>query len=397
MTIGVNNSALTTFINKTMKRIAVLGSTGSIGTQTLDIVRRHPDMFCIEVLVAGSNSELLIKQALEFNPNTVVIADKSKYKEVADALQSKDIKVFSGQESVNHINDAADYDLMVQAIVGFSGFEPTYRTILAKKPIALANKESLVVGGRMIMQLAADNHVPILPVDSEHSAIFQCLQGEHYNKISRILLTASGGPFRGKSPDFMETVTPEMALKHPTWKMGNKITIDSATLMNKGFEIIEAVLLFNVDVQQVEPVINPQSVIHSMVEFEDGSIKAQMGYPTMTIPIQYAMTYPLRYPTLLKKFDFADYPTLSFEKIDTDTFRCVNLAKEAINTGGSMTAVLNAANEVAVYAFLNRKIRFTDIPRIIAKAMNEHNTISNPMFEDLISVDAQTREKYSIK
>lgn len=379
------------------KKLAILGSTGSIGTQTLEIVRKHPDMFSVEVLTAGSNSELLIKQALEFQPNAVIIADESKYDEVADALQNKDIKVFAGKESVNSVCDTAEFDLLVHAIVGFAGFEPTYRAILAGKPIALANKESLVVGGQMIIDLAAEHKVPILPIDSEHSAIFQCLQGETYNKISRILLTASGGPFKGKDFDFLKTVTPQMALNHPTWKMGAKITIDSATLMNKGFEIIEAMLLFNVTAQQLIPVINPQSVIHSMVEFEDGSIKAQMGYPTMIVPIQYAITYPLRFPTGMKEFDFSDYPVLTFENVDNKLFRCVDLAKEAISAGGSMTAVLNAVNEVAVHAFLNGKIAFTDIPVMIEKAMNEHNIIGNPTFIDLLEVDSYCRKKYEIK
>ena len=378
------------------KKLCILGSTGSIGYQTLDIVRSHADMFSVEVLTAGNNAELLIKQALEFRPNTVIIANKEKYREVADVLQDKDIKVFAGPESLNNVCDCAEFDLIVHAIVGFAGFAPTYHAIKAHKDLALANKESLVVGGKMIMNEAAKNNVAILPVDSEHSAIFQCLQGEEVNKIKRILLTASGGPFRGKNAEFLKTVTPEMALKHPTWKMGNKITIDSATLMNKGFEIIEAALLFNVTADQILPVINQQSVIHSMVEFDDGSIKAQMGYPSMTIPIQYAITYPFRLKSTVKQFDFDDYPTLNFENIDTKTFRCINLAKQAIKTGGSMTTVLNAANEVAIHAFLNRKIAFDKIPDIIEKAMNEHDNISNPSFDDLLHVDNICREKYSI-
>lgn len=377
-----------------MKKLAILGSTGSIGTQTLEVIREHPDMFSVEMLCGGSNAELLIKQALEFNPNTVIIADESKYDEVAKFLQPKDIKVFAGTDAVNHACDVAEFDLMVQAITGFAGFAPTYYTILKEKPIALANKESLVVGGNAIMKLAAQHHVPLIPIDSEHSAIFQCLQGESFNRIHRILLTASGGPFRGKDIDFLKTVTPEMALKHPTWNMGAKITIDSSTLMNKGFEIIEAKLLFNVDVDQIEVVVHPQSVIHSMVEFEDGSIKGQMGFPSMKIPIQYAMTYPLRQNSPNKRFDFALYPCLTFEKADNATFECIDLAKQAIAIGGSMTTVLNAANEVAVYDFLAKKIGFLDIPDTVRTAMNAHDVIANPSFEEILEIDSETRKRY---
>ncbi|MDD3152672.1 MAG: 1-deoxy-D-xylulose-5-phosphate reductoisomerase [Bacteroidales bacterium] len=374
------------------KQIAILGSTGSIGTQTLDVEREHPDLFSVEVLCGGSNAELLIKQALEFNPNAVIIADETKYREVADILQPHDIKVFAGRDSVNHVCDTAGFDMLVQAITGFAGFTPTYNAILAGKNIALANKESLVVGGEMIINLAMQHKSAILPVDSEHSAIFQCLQGEH-GDIRRILLTASGGPFRGKSLEFLQTVTPAMALKHPTWKMGAKITIDSATLMNKGFEIIEAKLLFGVDVKQIEVVVHPQSVIHSMVEFEDGSIKAQMGLPSMKIPIQYALTYPIRMPSPDKKFDFALYPEITFEKADDKVFKCLNLAKRAIAIGGTMPTVLNAANEVAVYSFLQNKIKFTDIADIVEKAMDEHKVIQKPSFEDILSVDEETRNR----
>lgn len=378
-----------------MKKLAILGSTGSIGTQTLQLVRENKDKFSVELLVAGDNDELLIKQALEFNPNTVIIANESKYKKVADVLQPLGIKVFAGTSSVNSFCDVADFDLVVQAITGFAGFSPTYYVIEAGKPLALANKESLVVGGDQIIQKALKNRVPIIPVDSEHSAIFQCLQGETQNKINRLVITASGGPFKGKDKEFLKGVTVEMALNHPTWKMGSKITIDSATLMNKGFEIIEAKLLFGVEVDKIDVIVHPQSVIHSLVEFEDGSLKAQLGYPSMKIPINYALTYPYRNKSKDKKFDFADYPSLTFEKPDTKTFRCLELAKIAIAQGGSMTAVLNAANEVAVYAFLDKKLSFDKIPEIIEKVMNDHKLIKEPSYSDILEINEETREKTS--
>lgn len=378
-----------------MKKLAILGSTGSIGTQTLQLVRENRNLFSVELLVAGNNDELLIKQALEFKPNAVIIANESKYQKVADVLQPLDIKVFAGSSSVNNFCDVAEIDLVVQAITGFAGFSPTYYAIEAGKPLALANKESLVVGGDQIIDKALRNKVPIIPVDSEHSAIFQCLQGETQNKINRLIITASGGPFKGKDKEFLKNVTVEMALNHPTWKMGSKITIDSATLMNKGFEIIEAKLLFDVDVEKIDVVVHPQSVIHSLVEFEDGSLKAQLGYPSMKIPINYALTYPYRNKSKDKKFDFSDYPSLTFEKPDTKTFRCLELAKIAISEGGSMTTVLNAANEVAVYAFLDKKISFDKIPNIIEEAMNNHKLIKKPSYSEILEIDKETREKTS--
>ncbi len=378
-----------------MKKLAILGSTGSIGTQTLQLVRENRNLFSVELLVAGNNDELLIKQALEFKPNAVIIANESKYQKVADVLQPLDIKVFAGSSSVNNFCDVAEIDLVVQAITGFAGFSPTYYAIEAGKPLALANKESLVVGGDQIIDKALRNKVPIIPVDSEHSAIFQCLQGETQNKINRLIITASGGPFKGKDKEFLKNVTVEMALNHPTWKMGSKITIDSATLMNKGFEIIEAKLLFDVDVEKIDVVVHPQSVIHSLVEFEDGSLKAQLGYPSMKIPINYALTYPYRNKSKDKKFDFSDYPSLTFEKPDTKTFRCLELAKIAISEGGSMTTVLNAANEVAVYAFLDKKISFDKIPNIIEEAMNNHKLIKKPSYLEILEIDKETREKTS--
>ncbi|MDL2239848.1 1-deoxy-D-xylulose-5-phosphate reductoisomerase [Bacteroidales bacterium OttesenSCG-928-L14] len=375
------------------KKIGILGSTGSIGTQTIEIVKEHPELFVIEALAAGSNAELLIKQALDCNPNAVVIADKNKYKYVADILQPKGIKVYTGTESVNKFCDVAEMDTIVHGITGFAGFSPTYYAILAGKTIALANKESLVVGNDIIIELARKHKSAILPVDSEHSAIFQCLQGEGLNEIQRLILTASGGPFRNYDISDLESVTPEMALNHPTWKMGAKITIDSASLMNKGFEIIEAKLLFDVDVNNIDVVIHPQSIIHSMVEFVDNSIKAQMGYPSMKIPIQYALSYPYRVQSQSKTFDFNQFNQLTFEQVDHKKFPCLNLAKEACKIGGSMTAVLNAANEAAVYSFLDNKIKFTDIPKIITKAMENHNVINNPTYDDLLAVDKETREQ----
>jgi len=373
------------------KKIGILGSTGSIGTQALEVIKDYPELFSVEALSAGNNADLLIKQALEFNPNAVVIADKSKYRYVADILQAKGIKVYTGAESVNKFCDVAEMDLIVHGITGFAGFSPTYYAILAGKNIALANKESLVVGGEMIIELSRQHKTAILPVDSEHSAIFQCLQGEHINRIERLILTASGGPFRNFTSLDLESVTPEMALKHPTWNMGAKITIDSASLVNKGFEIIEAKLLFDIDVDNIDVVIHPQSIIHSMVEFEDGSIKAQMGYPSMKLPIQYALTYPYRVKSNNGAFDFSKAANLSFEQVDNKKFPCLNLAKEACKIGGSMTAALNAANETAVYAFLNKQIKFTDIAKIIENAMEKHQVISNPSYEDLLGVDEETR------
>ncbi|MDR2084856.1 MAG: 1-deoxy-D-xylulose-5-phosphate reductoisomerase [Bacteroidales bacterium] len=377
------------------KKIGILGSTGSIGTQTLEIIKNYTELFSVEALSAGNNAELLIKQALEFNPNAVVIADKNKYRYVADILQPKGIKVYTGEESVNKFCDVAEMDLIVHGITGFAGFSPTYYAILAGKDIALANKESLVVGNEMIMKLAQKHKVAILPVDSEHSAIFQCIQGESLNMIERIILTASGGPFRNSSHIDLKNVTPEMALKHPTWNMGAKITIDSASLMNKGFEIIEAKLLFDIDVSKIDVVVHPQSIIHSMVEFEDGSIKAQMGYPSMRIPIQYAITYPYRIKSDSISFNFNNLTGLTFEQVDNNKFPCINLAREACNIGGSMTAVLNAANEVAVYAFLDNKIKFTDIPKIIEKAMESHTVISDPSYDDLIAINEEIKSKFS--
>lgn len=371
-----------------MKRIAILGSTGSIGVQTLNVIRRHPDDFAVEVLTAGSNADLLIAQALEFDPNMVVIADKEKYLQVKEALASTDVKVFAGQESVCDAMETESIDIVVGAIVGFAGLRPTVRAIEKGKTIALANKETMVVAGEIVTQKALKHHAPILPVDSEHSAIFQCLEN---NEIDKILLTASGGPFFGKTRAELEHVTLDQALKHPNWKMGRKVTIDSASLMNKGLEVIEAKWLFDVDVEKIEVWVHPQSVVHSMVQFVDGSIKAQIGTATMETPIQYALTFPARKESHLPRFNFLDHPQLTFHKPDTDTFRCLNLAYEAIRKGGNMPCIMNAANEVAVQLFIDGKIGFLQIADVVEKAMETATYIANPSLEDLFATDETIR------
>ena len=372
-----------------MKQIAILGSTGSIGTQTLNVVRRHKDLFSVEVLVAGSNADLLIQQALEFDPNAVVIADQSKYYQVKDALEQTDIKVFAGMDSACDLMEMGSIDIVVAAIVGFAGLRPTMRAIEKGKVIALANKETLVVAGSLVTKAACENRVPILPVDSEHSAIFQCL--EPYNEIDKILLTASGGPFFGKSREELEGVSLEAALKHPNWKMGRKVTIDSASLMNKGLEVIEAKWLFGVDVDQIEVLVHPQSVVHSMVQFKDGSIKAQLGTPTMETPIQVALTYPHRIESHLPRFSFLDNPQLTFAQPDTKTFRCLDLAFQAIRKGGNLPCVMNAANEIAVQKFIDGEIGFLQIADYVESVMQKASFIFNPTLEDLFESDKEAR------
>lgn len=374
-----------------MKRIAILGSTGSIGTQALNVIRRHRDLFCVEVLCAGSNADLLIRQAIEFEPNAVVIADKSKYRQVYDALLPHDIKVFAGAESMADLMEMDSIDLVLASIVGFAGLRPTLRAIENKKPIALANKETMVVAGKIVTELALANHVPILPVDSEHSAIFQCLVGETHNQVDKILLTASGGPFLGKDRSFLEGVTLQDALKHPNWSMGRKVTIDSASLMNKGLEVIEAKWLFGVPVEDIEVVVHPQSVVHSMVQFKDGSIKAQLGVPTMETPIQYAFSFPNRIESYIPRLSFADYPQLTFTKPDMKTFRCLDLAYQAIRKGGNMPCIMNAANEVAVQQFIDGEIRFLDIADRVEHLMSSSAFIANPTLDDLFTTDAEVR------
>jgi 1-deoxy-D-xylulose-5-phosphate reductoisomerase len=379
-----NNSSST-------KRIAILGSTGSIGTQALDVIAAHPDKFCAEILTAQTNHELLIKQSLQFNPNCVVIGDESKYQKVKDALSNTEIKVFAGEKALQEVASFDTYDMMLAAIVGYAGLKPTLAAIEKGKPIALANKETLVVAGEIIMQKAIEKRVPIIPVDSEHSAIFQCLVGEGRNRIEKIILTASGGPFFGKKPNFLVNVKRDHALQHPNWSMGAKITIDSATLMNKGLEMIEAKWLFNLKPEQIQVVIHPQSIIHSMVQFQDGSIKAQMGLPDMKLPIQYAMAFPQRIDSNFPRYDFKKPNTLTFEEPDLRTFRNLALSMDALNKGGNVPCVLNAANEIAVFAFLKNRIGFLDITTVVERAMNKIDFIANPTLEELFESDAEAR------
>ena len=375
-----------------MKNIAILGSTGSIGTQALNVIRRHRDLFSVEVLCAGSNADLLVEQALEFNPNAVVIADESKYTNVQEALAGSDVKVFAGASAMAELMEMESIDMVLAAIVGFAGLKPTLRAIEHGHPVALANKETMVVAGAIVTAAAVRHRVPILPVDSEHSAIFQCLVGEH-SEVDKILLTASGGPFRGRKREELAAVTLEQTLKHPNWSMGRKVTIDSATLMNKGLEVIEAKWLFGVDAKDIEVVVHPQSVVHSMVQFRDGSIKAQLGIPTMETPIQYAFTYPDRIESQLPRLDFSNYPNLTFEKPDRETFRCLDLAYRAIERGGNMPCVMNAANEVAVSRFINGEIGFLDIADYAERAMQEAHYIANPSLDDLLLTDKTIRNQ----
>lgn len=371
------------------RRIAILGSTGSIGRQALDVVRQHKDLFEVELLTANNSSALLIEQAMEFRPGSVVICNEAKYQEVADALQPNDIKVFTGMDSVCSLVEAEDIDIVLTALVGFSGLRPTISAIKAGKIIALANKETLVAGGSVVMDLARKYNSPILPVDSEHSAIFQCLLGATGNPISRIHLTASGGPFRTWDRDRIAAATKNEALKHPQWTMGAKITIDSATMMNKGFEMIEARWLFDTAPDKINIVVHPQSIIHSMVEFVDGAVIAQLGNPDMREPIQFALSFPERLTLNNKKLDFASLQGLTFEEPDMEKFPCLSLAFEAIRKGGNVPCAMNAANEAAVAAFLNDSIRFYDIPEIISACMAGVNFVENPTVEDLLATNAE--------
>jgi 1-deoxy-D-xylulose-5-phosphate reductoisomerase len=373
------------------KRIAIFGSTGSIGTQALDVIRANSNDLQVEILTAQSNDELLIKQALEFLPNAVVIGDEKKYENVKKALSSTDVKVFTGEESLEEVASFDTYEVMIAAIVGFAGLKPTLRAVEKGKVIALANKETLVVAGDIVMQKAIENRAPIIPVDSEHSAIFQCLVGESRNPIERIILTASGGPFFGKKPNFLVNVKRDHALQHPNWSMGAKITIDSATLMNKGLEMIEAKWLFNLEPHQIEVVIHPQSIIHSMVQFEDGSIKAQMGLPDMKLPIQYALGFPNRIKNDFPRFNFKKYPVLNFDEPDYKTFRNLGLAIEALKSGGNKPCVLNAANEVAVWAFLKNRIGFLDITAVVEKTMEAIDYIEKPTLQEYFDSDGEAR------
>ncbi len=373
------------------KRIAILGSTGSIGTQALEVIQQNPEMFDVEVLTANNNVDLLIEQAKKFQPNAVVIANAEKYGYVTEALKNKPIKIFAGTDALNQVVQMETIDMVLTAMVGYSGLLPTYHAIKAKKHIALANKETLVVAGEIITKAALENQVAILPVDSEHSAIFQCLVGDFTNQVEKILLTCSGGPFRGKTINELRKVTVDHALNHPNWDMGAKITIDSATLINKGFEMIEARWLFGIPSSKIEVVVHPQSIIHSMVQFEDGSIKAQLGLPDMRLPIQYALGFPQRIKNNYPRFNYTEHPTLTFEPPNTKIFRNLALAYEAINTGGNMPCVLNAANEIVVEAFLNRQITFLQMPEIIEKAMEKAHWIEKPGLDDLVATNSETR------
>jgi 1-deoxy-D-xylulose-5-phosphate reductoisomerase len=373
------------------KRVAILGSTGSIGTQALDVIRKHRDLFDVEVLTAGHNAGLLIEQALQFVPSYVVIADESHYEDVRDALSRLPVKVLTGMQALSEVVTLPSIDIVLTAMVGFAGLAPTVEALKNGKNIALANKETLVVAGSLIMQLARDHGSAIYPVDSEHSAIFQCLAGEKPETVEKLILTASGGPFRGMSIRQLQSVTCQEALNHPKWCMGNKVTIDSASLMNKGLEVIEASWLFGIKPDKIEVVIHPQSIIHSFVQFIDGSIKAQLGLPDMKLPIQYALGYPSRINSDFPRLDFSDCGNFTFEKPDHDLFRNLGLAYEAIRKGGNMPCIMNAANEVVVEAFLQEKIRFLDMPGIIEQTMSRVTFLSSPALADFSETDSEAR------
>jgi 1-deoxy-D-xylulose-5-phosphate reductoisomerase len=374
-----------------IKRIAIFGSTGSIGTQALDVIAKNPDKFSVEVLTCNDNDNLLIEQALRFNPNIVVLGDEQKFLKVKDALAQTDIKVFVGERALEEVASMDVYDLMLAAIVGYAGLRPTLNAIKAGKAVALANKETLVVAGDIIMQTAVEKKVPVIPVDSEHSAIFQCLVGEMRNPIEKVILTASGGPFLGKKPNYLVNVKREHALQHPNWSMGAKISIDSATLMNKGLEMIEAKWLFNLHPDQIEVLVHPQSIIHSMVQFQDGSIKAQMGLPDMKLPIQYALSFPRRIKNDFPRADFKKIKNLTFEEPDLKTFRNLALAIEALQKGGNLPCIMNAANEIAVYAFLRNRIGFLDMTDVIERTMHKVSYIKTPSLDDYFESDGEAR------
>lgn len=377
--------------NNRKRQIAILGSTGSIGTQTLQVVEEHPECFEVYAITANTRVDDLIAQARKFMPEAVVIADDSKYPRLKEALADLPIKVYGGYEAVCQIVEEGPIDIVVTAMVGFSGLRPTINAIKAGKAIALANKETMVVAGEMINALAMEYKTPILPVDSEHSAIFQCLAGEMHNKVEKLILTASGGPFRTFTKEQLEHVTKEQALKHPNWSMGAKITIDSASMMNKGFEVMEAKWLFGVGAEEIEVVVHPQSVIHSMVQFEDGAVKAQLGTPDMRLPIMYALTYPSRLSSSFGRIDWSTLGELTFEKPDFELFPNLRHAYEALAKGGNIPCVVNAANEICVAAFLNDRIRFTDMPRLIERAMDEAAYILKPTLEDYLETDKEIR------
>ena len=373
------------------KHIAILGSTGSIGVQSLEVINAHPNRFVVEVLTANNNSDLLISQARKYKPNIVVIANDNKYKEVNDALFDLGIKVFSGQKSLEEVVENENIDVVLTALVGYSGLKPTIKAIKSGKNIALANKETLVVAGDLVTKLCHQYGTQISPVDSEHSAIFQCLVGEGFNPIEKIYLTASGGPFRGRVREELLNITKEQALKHPNWDMGAKITIDSATMMNKGLEVIEAKWLFNLKPEQIDVVVHPQSIVHSAVQFTDGSVIAQLGVPDMKLPIQYALGFPERLENNFKRFSFLDYPELTFEEPDFDTFKNLSLAYSTMEKGGNTPCVLNAANEIVVDAFLNDKVGFLYMSDVIENCIEKITFVKNPTLDDYIQTDLETR------
>ena len=374
------------------KGIAILGSTGSIGTQALEVIVAYPDYFDLQVITAHKNVDLLIEQALKFRPNSVVISDENQYKKLKDALWNEEIHVYCGEDALCQVVESTEVDTVLTALVGYAGLRPTISAINAKKSIALANKETLVVAGALITQLAKERGVNIYPVDSEHSAIFQCLTGEFHNPIEKIYLTASGGPFRGYTIDQLSKVSLEQALKHPNWSMGAKITIDSATLMNKGLEVIEAKWLFNLKSEQIDVIVHPQSIVHSLVQFEDGSMKAQMGLPDMKLAIQYALTYPARLKTNFPRFNFMDYPSLTFEQADRKVFKNLDLAYRVMDMQGTAACALNAANEVAVAAFLENKISFLAISELNEHVVEEMTNILSPKYDDFVAIDLAARE-----
>jgi 1-deoxy-D-xylulose-5-phosphate reductoisomerase len=374
-----------------MKNIAIFGSTGSIGTQALEVIKANPTLFIVDILTANSNADLLIEQSLLFNPNVVVIVDETKYEKVKAALTNTHTKVFAGEDALQEVASFDTYDMMIAAIVGFAGLKPTLEAVKKGKIIGLANKETLVVAGDIVMQLAMEHKAVIIPVDSEHSAIFQCLTGEMHNPIEKVILTASGGPFYSRKPNYLVNVKREHALKHPNWSMGAKISIDSATLMNKGLEMIEAKWLFNLNAKQIEVVVHPQSIIHSMVQFEDGSMKAQMGLPDMKLPIQYAMNFPKRLKNDFPRFDFKKTNQLTFDEPDIKTFRSLALAIQALHKLGNAPCVLNAANEIAVYAFLKNRIGFLDMTELVEQTLDKVAFIEKPTLEDYFETDAEAR------
>ena len=373
------------------RRVAILGSTGSIGVQTLEVIEQNSKYFEVEVLTGNNNVELLARQVKKHKPNMVVVSNEDRYEALKEMLKDEPVKIFAGADALEQVVQIGTVDIVMSSLVGYAGLIPTIKAIQAGKTIALANKETLVVAGEIITEEAAKHKVSILPVDSEHSAIFQCLAGEEMNEIEKIYLTASGGPFRGFTMEQLEKVTAGDALKHPNWDMGNKITIDSASMMNKGFEVIEAKWLFGLTPEKIDVIVHPQSIVHSLVQFTDGSLKAQLGLPDMKLPIQYALHYPGRLPSKFKRFDFLDYPKLTFEKADTKIFRNLALAFEALHCGGNMPCILNAANEVVVQSFLNGEIRFTQMPDIIEKIMQKVSFVKKPGLEDYVQTDTETR------